>query len=90
MAIAKMAKGRVKTSRTPSLTLNAIHGRDYPVVLGSLYSGKRTMPYPLTADNFTKAIVTRSQMKLTFDEDKKVVTISMNSDIEKTMMSMRR
>jgi Rhs element Vgr protein len=48
----------------------------HPVILGSLYSGKRTMPYTLTADNFTKAIVTRSQLKVTFDDDKKVITLS--------------
>lgn len=47
----------------------------YPVILGSLYSSKRKTPYPLTADNFTKALVTKSQLKVEFDDDKKVVTI---------------
>jgi Rhs element Vgr protein len=47
----------------------------YPVILGSLYSSKRTPPYTLTAENYTKAIVTRSKLRLIFDDDKKVVTI---------------
>jgi len=46
-----------------------------PVVLGSLYSSKQVPPYELTADNFTKAIVTRSQLKIEFDDDKKITTI---------------
>ena len=47
----------------------------HPVILGSLYSSKRKPPYSLTAENFTKAIVTKSKLKLEFDDDKKVVTI---------------
>lgn len=47
----------------------------YPVILGSLYSSKRKTPYPLTADNYTKALVTKSKLKIEFDDDKKVVTI---------------
>lgn len=47
----------------------------YPLILGSLYSSKRKPAYELTADNFTKAIVTRSKMKITFDEDKKIITV---------------
>jgi len=46
-----------------------------PVVLGSLYSSKQVPPYDLTADNFTKAIVTKSQLKIEFDDEKKVTTI---------------
>jgi Rhs element Vgr protein len=47
----------------------------HPVILGSLYSSKRKPPYSLTADNFTKALVTKSKLKLEFDDDKKVITI---------------
>jgi Rhs element Vgr protein len=47
----------------------------YPVILGSLYSSGRTPPYSLTADNYTKAIVTRTQLKVEFDDENKVVTI---------------
>lgn len=47
----------------------------HPVILGSLYSSKRTPPYELTADNFMKAIVTKSQLKVEFDDENKIVTI---------------
>ncbi len=48
----------------------------HPVILGSLYSSKRAPPYALTAENNTKAIVTRSKTKIEFDDDKKVITIT--------------
>lgn len=47
----------------------------HPVILGSLYSSKRKPPYALTAENYTKAIVTKSKLKLEFDDQNKVVTI---------------
>lgn len=47
----------------------------HPVILGSLYSSKNAPPYSLAADNNTKAIVTRTKMKMEFDEDKKIITI---------------
>lgn len=46
-----------------------------PVVLGSLYGPKNKPPYELSAENNTKAIVTRSELKIEFDEDKKITTI---------------
>jgi len=46
-----------------------------PVVLGSLYSSKQVPPYELTADNYTKAIVTNSKLKIEFDDEKKITTI---------------
>ncbi len=46
-----------------------------PVILGSLYSSKLAPPYELSADNFTKAIVTKSELKLEFDDEKKIITI---------------
>jgi Rhs element Vgr protein len=46
-----------------------------PVVLGSLYGPKNEPPYELTAENNTKAIVTRSKLKIEFDEEKKITTI---------------
>jgi len=56
-----------------------------PVILGSLYSSTRKLPtpsaleqaaeYALTADNFKKALVTKSKLTLEFDDEKKVVTI---------------
>jgi len=47
-----------------------------PVVLGSMYGGKQAPPYTLTAENNTKALVTRSKTKIEFDDDKKVITIT--------------
>jgi len=47
----------------------------HPVILGSLYSSKNAPPYPLSADNFIKAIVTRSELKVEFDDENKVITI---------------
>jgi len=47
----------------------------HPVVLGSLYSSTRKPAYELTADNFTKAFVTKSLMKMVFDDDKKIITL---------------
>jgi len=45
-----------------------------PVILGSLYSSKHQPPYELTAENNSKALVTRSKLKMEFDDDKKVIT----------------
>lgn len=47
----------------------------HPVILGSLYSSKRKAPYDLTKDNHTKGIVTRSKLKLEFDDEKKIITV---------------
>lgn len=47
----------------------------HPVILGSLYSSKNNPPYALTSENSTKAIVTKSKLKIEFDEEKKVTTI---------------
>ena len=47
----------------------------HPVILGSLYSSAHQPPYELTAENFVKAIVTKSQMKLEFDDEGSVITI---------------
>jgi phage protein D/phage baseplate assembly protein gpV len=47
-----------------------------PVVLGSLYSSSRTPPYPLTAGNAIKAVVTRSRHRLEFNDADKVITIT--------------
>jgi Rhs element Vgr protein len=46
-----------------------------PIVLGSVYSSKLAPPYELTADNFIKAIVTKSELKVEFDDEKKVITV---------------
>ncbi|MCJ8208326.1 type VI secretion system tip protein VgrG [Mucilaginibacter sp. RS28] len=48
----------------------------YPVILGSLYSSTNVNPNPAADGNNTKALTTRSQLKITFDDDKKVITIT--------------
>ncbi|GGX10471.1 type VI secretion system tip protein VgrG [Undibacterium macrobrachii] len=45
-----------------------------PVILGSLYSSKHVPPYELTAENNYKALVTRSKLKMEFDDGNKVIT----------------
>lgn len=45
-----------------------------PVILGSLYSSKHVPPYELTADNNIKALVTRSKLRMIYDDEKKVIT----------------
>ncbi|MEK8034486.1 type VI secretion system tip protein VgrG [Ideonella sp. DXS29W] len=47
----------------------------YPVILGSLYSSNHTPPYALEAENNTKAIVTRCQHRIEFNEKDKIITI---------------
>ncbi len=48
---------------------------NYPIILGSLYSSKNPPPYDLTADNFTKALVTKSGCKIEIDDEKKIINI---------------
>lgn len=48
----------------------------HPVVLGSMYSSKQVPPYELEADNYKKAIVTKEKLKVEFDEEKKIITIT--------------
>jgi uncharacterized protein involved in type VI secretion and phage assembly len=48
----------------------------YPIVLGSLYNAQAHQP-PFTADaqNTNKAIVTKNQLKVTFDDVNKVIVV---------------
>ncbi len=52
------------------------HDPSCPVILGSLYSGKKKPPQVATADNFIKALVTRSKLTLEFNDDKKIITLN--------------
>lgn len=45
------------------------------IVLGQLHSSTNTAPIPASDDNHEKGFVTRSEMKLVFDDDKKSITI---------------
>lgn len=47
----------------------------HPVILGSLYSSNRAPPYAIEAANNTKALVTRSKVKIEINDEDKVVTI---------------
>lgn len=48
----------------------------YGVVLGMLHSTKNAAPLPAQNDNHEKGYTSRSEMKIHFDDDKKVVTVS--------------
>lgn len=48
----------------------------HPVILGALYGEKHKPPYDYEAKNNTKAIVTREKMRIEFNEEKKIITVS--------------
>jgi Rhs element Vgr protein len=48
----------------------------FPVVLGCVYSKQKTPPQPLDEKNNLKSIVTRSLLRIDFDDDKKTLEIS--------------
>lgn len=45
------------------------------IVLGMLHSSAKPAPIPGSDDNHEKGFVTRSQMRMWFDDDKKIITI---------------
>ena len=47
----------------------------YPVILGMCHSSAKPAPEPAKNDNQHKGYVSREKLKLTFDDDKKVVTV---------------
>lgn len=47
----------------------------HPLILGSLYSSKIKSPHTPADGNNLKALVTRSKMKVEFDEEKKIITV---------------
>ncbi len=46
-----------------------------PVILGMLHSSTKPAPYEITEDNFEKGVVSRGQLKLTFNDDLKSITL---------------
>jgi Rhs element Vgr protein len=48
----------------------------HPVILGMLHSSAKAPPLPLANDNPQKGYVSRSGMKLHFDDDKSILTLS--------------
>ena len=47
----------------------------HAVILGSLYSSKQIPPYEVTKENNIRSILTKTKMKIEFDEKDKVITI---------------
>ncbi len=47
----------------------------FPVVLGALYSSKHAPPYTFQDGNNTKAVVSRANLRLIFDEEKKAISL---------------
>ncbi|WP_438426385.1 type VI secretion system tip protein VgrG [Aquimarina macrocephali] len=47
----------------------------YGVILGKVHSSKHTAPYEAANDNHEKGYLSREELKLLFDDDKKVITI---------------
>jgi Rhs element Vgr protein len=47
----------------------------FPVILGSVYSKKLAPPYPPDEKNNKKAIVTRSKLEISFDDENKIIQI---------------
>lgn len=47
----------------------------YPVVLGACHSSAKPAPVPAKDDNHLKGYVSREQMKFSFDDEKKIITI---------------
>ncbi len=48
---------------------------DYPIILGSLYSSAKPAPFTVTEENYIKAIVTKEESKMIFDDEKKSIEI---------------
>lgn len=57
-----------------------------PVVLGMVHSSQHAAPIPLSDDNHEKAIVTRSKLRVHFDDDKKVITVE-TPNLNKVVLS---
>lgn len=49
---------------------------DTPVILGSLYSSTRAMPFPITEENYLRGFVTKEGTKIIMDDEKKSIEIS--------------
>ncbi|SKC95203.1 Rhs element Vgr protein [Chitinophaga ginsengisegetis] len=49
----------------------------YPVIIGSLYGKMKTPPViPADNNNYIKALYTKSQLKITFDDENKIITVT--------------
>ena len=58
------------------IVLGFLNGHSsHPIILGSLYSSRNVPPYTADAENTIKAIVTKNDLKLEFNDKDKVLTI---------------
>lgn len=48
----------------------------FPIILGSVYSSSNAAPFTPDSENGTKAIVTKNQLVVNFDDQNKVITIN--------------
>ncbi|TGD57498.1 phage baseplate assembly protein V [Flavobacterium humi] len=49
---------------------------DTPIILGSLYSSTKAMPFPIKEENFLKGFVTKEGTKIVMDDEKKSIELS--------------
>ena len=49
---------------------------DTPIILGSLYSTNKAMPYPIEEENYKKGFVTKEGTRIIMDDEKKSIEIS--------------
>lgn len=49
---------------------------DTPVILGSLYSSSKAMPFPIAEENYIKGFVTKEGTKIIMDDEKKSIELS--------------
>lgn len=47
----------------------------FPIILGSVYSKALAPPYPPVTENYIKAVVTRSKLEMTFDDQNQIIEI---------------
>jgi hypothetical protein len=49
---------------------------DTPIILGSLYSSNKPMPYPIAEENYKKGFVTKEETRIILDDEKKSIELS--------------
>ena len=49
---------------------------DAPIIIGSLYSGAKPAPFEIKKENYIKAIITKEESKIVFDDEKKSIEIT--------------
>ena len=49
---------------------------DAPIILGSLYSSTKAMPFPIKEENYLRGFVTKEGTKIIMDDEKKSIEIS--------------